>query len=138
MPSIVARRARLQGRERTVGRTPLQETLLCVGLGTLGAEAAVDDRPIVEAPPLETAPVRKRRPLKSRMEVVADFRRGEDLLEVAIFARPGIDTVEVDLAASADGRDTCLRANGQILAILRGVPDADFDDFRITVETVGS
>jgi hypothetical protein len=117
----------------------MQNSLLCVGLGTLGARAAVDDGAWAEPPPTVAGPpAMRRRPWRHRVKVVTDFRRGEDLLDVAIFAAPGVETVEVDLAASADGRDTCLRANGRVLAILRGVPDADFDDFRITVQATGS
>ena len=65
---------------------------------------------------------------------VAGFEKGEDVLDVVIFAGPESEEIDIEIAPSEDGKDSLLSANGQVLAILRGVPNADVEDFRITVE----
>ena len=65
---------------------------------------------------------------------ISGFEKGEHVLDVTIFAGDHVEDVEVELVPSEDGADSVLTANGQVLAILRAVPDADFDDFRISVQ----
>jgi hypothetical protein len=61
---------------------------------------------------------------------ITDFVPGEDILSITIIAEQGIDGVDVEIAPSADGLDGEVRANDQLLAVIRGAPDIEPDAFQ--------
>lgn len=63
---------------------------------------------------------------------VAGFAKGEHLLGIIIFAGAEAEEVEVEIAQ--EGSDSVVTANGRVLAVLRGVPDLDFDDLDVEVQ----
>lgn len=65
---------------------------------------------------------------------ITGFVRGEHLLDITIFAEESVGELDVEITASENGEDSLFSANGQVLAILRGVPDAEAEDFRISIE----
>lgn len=69
---------------------------------------------------------------------ISGFVRGENLLDVTVFADPDLETVDMEVRTSYDGSSSILTVNGEILAVLRGVPDADLDDFRIDFQSAMS
>ncbi len=111
-----------------------------MGLGTLGARPAVVDEvdwiAAEAAGPVTPGELMVGRGAPLRFADIGDFRKGEDLLAVTIYAGAGVEEVEVEIRPSPDGKDSCLVANRQVLVILRGIPEAGFDDFRVRVQPV--
>ncbi|MEM6823676.1 MAG: hypothetical protein AAF566_01080 [Pseudomonadota bacterium] len=64
---------------------------------------------------------------------ISGFEKGEHLLDVTIYADDSVEEIDVEVSVSDSGQDSILSANGQVLAILRRVPDADLEDFQISV-----
>lgn len=59
---------------------------------------------------------------------VTDFQQGEDFLRVTLNPELGLDDPEVTVGPSADGQDGVVSVNGNVVAILRGVPGATEND----------
>jgi Ca2+-binding RTX toxin-like protein len=68
---------------------------------------------------------------------VTDFQPGVDFLHVDLNPELGPDTPSVDVGPSQDGHDGVVRVNGNVVAILRGAPDAtDADVYAEVVDNV--
>ncbi len=69
---------------------------------------------------------------------ITDFVPGEDILAITIIAEQGIDGVDVEIAPSADGQDGEVRANDQLLAVIRGAPDIEPEAFQFDLVDASS
>lgn len=65
---------------------------------------------------------------------VDGFMPGRDVLEVTLFTSLAPDAVTLDVAPSADGQDGVVTANDQVIAILRGAPDATAGDVTLNLQ----
>lgn len=59
---------------------------------------------------------------------VQDFETGVDFLRVTLNPGLDVDAMEVDVQPSADGLDSVVTLNGEVVAMLRGAPDATLAD----------
>ncbi|MEO0703064.1 MAG: hypothetical protein AAFY80_13055 [Pseudomonadota bacterium] len=69
----------------------------------------------------------------NRVIEVSDYRPGQDVLNVTLTADIPDDHLDLSISASFDGEDGLLIANGKLIAVLPGVPDARLDDMLINV-----
>lgn len=64
---------------------------------------------------------------------ITDFQRGADFLRVSLNPELDHGELSVDVSASEDGADSLVSVNGELVAILRGTPDATASDVLVEV-----
>jgi len=66
---------------------------------------------------------------------IDDFQIGRDLLHISVNPDVVKGPVDVNVSTSADGQDSDVFIEKQLIAVLRGVPDATQSDVRVDIET---
>ncbi|MEM9974025.1 MAG: hypothetical protein AAF771_07565 [Pseudomonadota bacterium] len=89
--------------------------------GLLGTEPA-------PAPPSSAPQVRE----------IASFVPGDDILHLTLVTDLPEDAIALEFATSDCGSDSIVRANGETLAIVRGVPEVGRDDLVLEIERPGA